>query len=147
MAKVGNISLHSPLASQLFFCLLSLVLWRKTCFSFPNLALLPLPVFLKPSSSNPSLCPPPHFYLPFPKLLPLDLQTCPNSFQSISELSFQTIFSLVTAICSSLLSLSDFHSVQFSCSVMSDSLQPHGLQHTKLPCPSPTPGAYSNSCP
>ena len=38
-------------------------------------------------------------------------------------------------------------SVQFSCSVMSDSLWPHGLQHTRLPCPSPTPGAYSNSCP
>ena len=30
---------------------------------------------------------------------------------------------------------------------MSDSLQPHGLQHARLPCPSPTPGAYSNSCP
>ena len=30
---------------------------------------------------------------------------------------------------------------------MSDSLQPHGLQHTRLLCPSPTPGAYSNSCP
>ena len=38
-------------------------------------------------------------------------------------------------------------SVQFSHSVMSDSLWPHGLQHTRLPCPSPTPGAYSNSCP
>ena len=37
--------------------------------------------------------------------------------------------------------------VQFSYSVMSDSLRPHGLQHTRLPCPSPTPGAYSNSCP
>ena len=36
---------------------------------------------------------------------------------------------------------------QFSHSVMSDSLQPHGLQHARLPCPSPTPGAYSNSCP
>ena len=40
-----------------------------------------------------------------------------------------------------------FSSVQFSCSVMSDSLQPHGLQHSRLPCPSPTPGVYSNSCP
>ena len=30
---------------------------------------------------------------------------------------------------------------------MSDSLWPHGLQHTRLPCPSPTPGAYSNSSP
>ena len=34
-----------------------------------------------------------------------------------------------------------------SCSVMSDSLRTHGLQHTRLPCPSPTPKAYSNSCP
>ena len=38
-------------------------------------------------------------------------------------------------------------SVHFSCSVMSDSLQPHGLQHTRPPCLSPTPKAYSNSCP
>ena len=37
--------------------------------------------------------------------------------------------------------------VQFSPSVMSDSLQCHELQHDKLPCPSPTSGAYSNSCP
>ena len=36
---------------------------------------------------------------------------------------------------------------QFSCSVVSNSLQPHGLQHTKPPCPSPTPRACSNSCP
>ena len=37
-------------------------------------------------------------------------------------------------------------SVQFSCSVMSSSLWPHGLQHDRLPCPSPTPRVYSNSC-
>ena len=36
---------------------------------------------------------------------------------------------------------------RFSRSVMSDSLWPHGLQHARLPCPSPTPGAYVNSCP
>ena len=36
---------------------------------------------------------------------------------------------------------------QFICSVMSDSLPPHGQQHAKLLCPSPTPGAYSNLCP
>ena len=41
----------------------------------------------------------------------------------------------------------DFSSDQFSHSVMSDSLPPHGLQHTRPPCPSPTPGVYSNSCP
>jgi len=38
-------------------------------------------------------------------------------------------------------------SVQFSCSVVSDSLRPHEMQHVRLPCPSPTPRAYSNSCP
>ena len=38
-------------------------------------------------------------------------------------------------------------SVQFSCSVMSDSLWPHGLQRARLPRPSPTPGACSNTCP
>ena len=36
---------------------------------------------------------------------------------------------------------------QFSCPVRSNSLQPHGLQHTRLPCPSPTPGSCSNSSP
>ena len=36
---------------------------------------------------------------------------------------------------------------QFSCSVVSDSLQPHGLWHARPPCPSPTAGVYSNSCP
>ena len=38
-------------------------------------------------------------------------------------------------------------SVQFSSSIMSDSLQPHEPPHARLPSPSPTPGAYSNSCP
>ena len=38
-------------------------------------------------------------------------------------------------------------SVQFIRSVMSNSLQPHGLQHARPPRPSPTPGAYSDSCP
>ena len=38
-------------------------------------------------------------------------------------------------------------SVQFSHSVMSDDSRPHGLQHTRFPCPPTTPGTYSNSCP
>ena len=37
-------------------------------------------------------------------------------------------------------------SVQVSHSVMSNSLRPHGLQHAKPPCPSPTPGVHSNTC-
>ena len=40
-----------------------------------------------------------------------------------------------------------FSSVQFSCSVVSDSLRPHGSQHTRSPCPSRTPGVHSDSCP
>ena len=40
----------------------------------------------------------------------------------------------------------DISSVQFCCSVMSDSLWPCGLQHARPPCPSPTPGVDSNSC-
>ena len=40
-----------------------------------------------------------------------------------------------------------FSSVQFSCLVVSNSLRPHELQHTRPPCPSPTLGVHSNSCP
>ena len=42
---------------------------------------------------------------------------------------------------------SGFSSVQFSLSVVSDSLWPHESQHARSPCPSPTPRVYSNSCP
>ena len=45
------------------------------------------------------------------------------------------------------LSLNPFNSVQFSCSVVSNSLWPHGLHHARPPCPSPTPRVDSNSCP
>ena len=43
----------------------------------------------------------------------------------------------------------NYFSFEFSSvtQIMSDSLRPHGLQHTGLPCPSPTPGVYSPSCP
>ena len=43
--------------------------------------------------------------------------------------------------------LSLMSSVQFSCSVVSDSLQPHELQHTRPPCSSPAPGVHPNPCP
>ena len=53
------------------------------------------------------------------------LRNCKNAFQS----GYVILFS------------------QFSSSVASDSLQPHGLHHTRPPCPSPTPRVYPNSCP
>ena len=43
--------------------------------------------------------------------------------------------------------LISFQSVQFSCSVVSDSLWPHELQHARPPCPSPTPRVHPSSCP
>ena len=46
-----------------------------------------------------------------------------------------------------LIPISANHSVQFSCSVVSNFLWPNGLQHAMLPCPLPTPRVYSNSCP
>ena len=49
--------------------------------------------------------------------------------------------------CSYLIIVKIDSSVQFSCSVLSDSLQPYGLQHIRPPCPSQTPRVYSNSCP
>ena len=55
----------------------------------------------------------------------------------------QLLYTITKAMCM----LSHFSSVQFSRSVVSDSLQPHELQHARPPCPSPTQGVYSNSCP
>jgi len=46
-----------------------------------------------------------------------------------------------------MLQVIDEHRVQFSRSVVSDSLWPHGLQRARPPCPSPTPGVHPNSCP
>ena len=62
------------------------------------------------------------------------------SVGSLAVLYKQTV--LLSTKCSITIRL-----VQFSRSVMSDSLRPHGLQHARPPCPSPTPRAYSNSCP
>ena len=53
---------------------------------------------------------------------------------------------LVNVMTSSLV-MPQFSSVQFSHSVVSDSLQPHELQHARPPCPSPTPGVHSDSRP
>ena len=63
---------------------------------------------------------------------------CSNSVNVLSDLFCGTLI-MFYLFC--------IYSVQFSRSVMSNSLQPHGMQHTRLPCPSPTPEAYSNSCP
>ena len=69
-----------------------------------------------------------------------------ESFSSAKMYSINIFLSfrcgLMRKCCSEL-----FSSVQFSCSVVSDSLRPHGLQHARLPCPLLTPRVYPNSCP
>ena len=69
---------------------------------------------------------------------------CTNSCQ-LSWWCHPTILSSVTRFSFCVQSLPD--SVQFSFSVVSNSVWPHGLQHARHPCPSPTPRVYSNSCP
>ena len=69
------------------------------------------------------------------------LMVCCTSMSQVTHLRFDssTFFSVHVVLLS--------QSVQFNCSVMSDSLQPHGLQHAKLSCPSPSPGACSSAYP
>ena len=55
--------------------------------------------------------------------------------------------SAVTSLTDTQIKVLPVEFVQFSCSVMSDSLQPHGLQHVRFPCPSPTPRVHPNPCP
>ena len=64
------------------------------------------------------------------------------------QFSFQSLRKAMpkNAQTTSQLHSSQFSSVQFSHSVVSDSLRPHESQHTRPPCPSPTPGVHSNSC-
>ena len=67
-------------------------------------------------------------------------------FMVYSQTRDRTCISYIGQTSSLLLSYQgspETRSVQSSPSVMSDSLRPHGLQHARLPCPSPTPGAYS----
>ena len=54
---------------------------------------------------------------------------------------------MCVCVCVWHLFIHSFSSVQFSRSVVSDSLRPHESQHARPPCPSPTPGVYPNSCP
>ena len=78
------------------------------------------------------------------------LLTCKISAEktadSLAGVSLQIVFSLAVFKILSLSLILTF-SVQFICSVVSDSLQPHGLQHARPPCQLPTPGVHPNPCP
>ena len=71
-----------------------------------------------------------------------------SSYSSILKLLYYSLFRRIACILYKIFyTLKTFSSVQFSCSVMSDSLWPHESQHTRPPCPSPTPGVHSDSHP
>ena len=72
---------------------------------------------------------------------------CLLCWKSSSKGPLKTFHFVFLASCSSLSQTGTFSSVQFSCSVVSDSLWPHELKHTRPPCPSPTPGVHPNPCP
>ena len=71
----------------------------------------------------------------------------PSEWESIFQCSFPTIPYSRDTISSWTSLWCELITVQFSHSGMSDSFWPHGLQHARLPCPSPAPRVYSNSCP
>ena len=83
-------------------------------------------------------------------ILCLPLLLLPSIFPSIRVFSNESVLfiSLFLLSASRLrATASSISSVQFSHSVVSDTLRPHGLQHARLLCPSPTPEVYPNSCP
>ena len=118
------------------------------------------PLTVPPPSAGPTGWPRwSHHWFPtcvFPAGLPAGLSAihlCPQRWAGRRKFRFSDAKGSVTVSLVGLLKvLCCFHwgdrsSVQFSHSVVFNSWWPHGLQHARLPCPSPTPGAYSNSCP
>ena len=71
----------------------------------------------------------------------------PSWVSCVTQLLHATYFALGSIYISCATLLIHPTSVQFTCSVVSSSLRPHGLQHARAPCPSPTPRVYPNSCP
>ena len=77
----------------------------------------------------------------------LELLFCPDHQTPVFLAVFSSTFSEWGCLALTNSSPRSQHSVQFSLPVVSNSLRPHGLQHARPSCPSPTPGVYSNSCP
>ena len=78
-------------------------------------------------------------------LKPILPRSLKNLFGILTQIGLNLQIKLVRIL--TMNTVYSFISVQFSRSVVSNSLRPHGLQRARLPCPSPTPRVYSNSCP
>jgi len=98
-------------------------------------------------------CPPPHWRMAAPLVsynqprffFLHPLLGCKSLWRCLFD--YRDIYSHLEASILTITSYVSFSSVQFSGSVMSDSLRPHESQHARPPCPSPTSRVYSNSCP
>ena len=85
-----------------------------------------------------------YFFLQYSSILCVDLNFWPMLFTYFLKcLIKQVYWQQIQSFCSS---EKVFIFLYFGSVQLSDSLPPYGLQHTRLPCPLPTPGAYSNSC-
>ena len=119
---------------------------RQASLSIINSS-LPKPMSIK------SVMPSSHLILCRPLLLPPSIFPSVRVFSNESALrirwpkSWCFSFSISPSNEYSGLISFQFSSVQFSPSVVSDSLQPHESQHARPPCPSPAPGVHSDSCP
>ena len=70
-----------------------------------------------------------------------------NIFKNVFYIEYMFIILFMIFLCVFQSKYTQFSSVQFICSVMSESLRPHELQHARPSCPSPSPGVHSNSHP
>ena len=88
--------------------------------------------------------------LPFPLILPWEkfsTLSIPSHFSKLRPMDCFILLKHEADNYSESPTVNQFSSVQFSLSVVSDSLRPHESQHARPPCPSPTPRIYPNSCP
>ena len=87
----------------------------------------------------------------FPQMLDISFKRKPivlfPSLKSWGNVPLPTLAVFKLFLQAGTLGILQISSVQFSCSVMSDFLWPHGLQQARPPCSSPTPGVYPNWCP
>ena len=133
--------------------LASLCCWENTLILCTTLTHVCLP---SASLGGDLLCYAPLLCVSTPWLIPMSIPFRHHGVRkrrlvraSTSSLSTLSLLLHIKLLCSgsSNAQLSLKLSVQISCSVMSNSLWPHELQHARPPCPSPTPGVHSNSCP